>query len=210
MPASIDDFTRRLTRSNRKFTFIFTEDFFAIEGKTGILTDRYMTIRKLVHSMHHHKGSQAALRAKSEESLFDVRVVIVHPSGCLTTTFHDLAEGPYGDSAVICGYGSDMVDAQKAQFAVNGFFAELKESGSQTVTTMLAEQRGRQLVMVAESAADLKRPSLEPVRNLRSKLSTILVNPVKGPIVDCQVMSIFQEGNSNTLSSLLNNFAVKY
>ena len=210
MPASIDDFVRRLTRSNRRFTFIFTEDFFAIEGKTGIQTDRYMTIRKLIRHMHHHKGTQAALRTQDEASLFDVRVVIAHPTGCMTTTFHDLSVGPYGDSAVICGYGTDMVDAQKAQFAVNGFFAELRETGSQTITAMLAEQRNRQLVMVAESPADLKRPSLEPVRNLRSKLVTILVSPVKGPIVDCQVMSIFQEGNSNTLSALLNHFCVKY
>ncbi|MCL2623552.1 MAG: hypothetical protein FWD31_07805 [Planctomycetaceae bacterium] len=210
MAASIDDFVRRLTRTNRKFTFIFTEDFFSIDGKDGVQTDRYMRIRNLVRHMHHHKGSQAALRAKDEEALFDVRVVIVHRSGCFTTSFQELAAEPFGDEAAICGYGSEMVDTQKAQFLVNTFFAEHRENNSQTVTTMLGDQRGRQIVMVAESAADLKRPSLEPVRNLRTKLATILISPVKGPIVDCQVMAIFQEGNSNTLSALLNNFCVKY
>ena len=210
MPASIDDFVRRLTRSSRKFTFIFTEDFFSIEGKTGVQTDRYLKIRNLIRHMHHHKGTQAAMRAKTEEALFDVSVVIVHRSGCFTTSFHELASGPYGDEAVICGYGSEMVDAQKVQFLVDTFFADRRENASQSMTAMLAEQRGRQIIMVAESPADLKRPSLEPVRNLRSKLATVLISPVKGPIVDCQVMAIFQEGNSNTLSALLNNFCVKY
>jgi len=210
MAASIDDFVRRMTRSNRRFTFIFTEDFFSIEGKNGIKTDRYLMLHNLVRRMHHNKGSQAALRAKDEESLFDVRVAIVHSSGCFITTFQELATEPFGDQAVICGYGNEMVDAQKARFLVDSFFTEHKENGSQTVTTMIGEQRGRQIIQVAESPADLKRPSLEPVRNLRSKLATILISPTKGPIVDCQVMTIFQEGNSNTLSSLLNNFCVKY
>ena len=210
MAASIDDFVRRLTRSNRKFTFIFTESFFSIEGKHGVQTDRYLTLRNLFRRIKHHKGTQAALRAQDEELLFDVLVVIVYTSGCFTTSFQELATEPFGDQAVICGYGCDMVDAQKAKFLVDSFFADKKENYSQTVTTMVAEQRGRQVVLVAESQADLKRPSLEPVRNLRNRLSTILISPVKGPIVDCQVMSIFQEGNSNTLSSLLNNFCVKY
>ena len=210
MPSSVDDFVRRITRMNRKFTFIFTEDFFSIDGKTGIRTDRYLMIHNLVRRMHHNKGSQAEMRAKDEASLFDVRVVVVHTSGCFTTSFHELASEPFGDQAVICGYGNDMVDAQKAKLLVETFFAEHKESGSQTVTTMLGEQRGRQIIQVAESPADLKRPSFEPIRNLRSKLATILISPTKGPIVDCQVMTVFQEGNSNTLSALLNNFCVKY
>ena len=210
MAASIDDFVRRLTRSNRRFTFIFTESFFSIEGKNGVQTDRYLTLRNLIRRIKHHKGTQAALRATDEESLFDVRVVIVHTSGCFTTSFQELASDPFGEQAIICGYGSEMVDAQKAKFLVDAFFADKKESGSQTVTTMVAEQRGRQVVLVAESQADLKRPSLEPVRNLRNRLSTILISPTKGPIVDCQVMTIFQESNSNTLSALLNNFCVKY
>ncbi|MCL2119307.1 MAG: hypothetical protein FWH27_12860 [Planctomycetaceae bacterium] len=210
MAASIDDFVRRLTRSSRKFTFLFSEDFFAIEGQTGVQTDRYMKIRNLIRNMHHHKGTQAALRAKDEEALFDVRVVIVHRTGCFTTSFQELATGPFGDEAIICGYGSDMVDAQKARFLVEGFFADQRENHSQTVMAMLADQRNRQVVLIAESPADLKRPSLEPVRKLRNRLATILVNPVKGPIVDCQVMAIFQEGNSNTLSALLNNFCVRY
>jgi hypothetical protein len=210
MPASVDDFVRRLTRLNRKFTFIFAEEFFSIEGKNGLRTDRYLMIRNLVRRIHHKRGTQAALHAKDEESLFDVRVVIVHTSGCFTTSFQELASEPFGDQAVICGYGSDMVDAQKAKFLVDCFFSERKENGSQTVTTMLAEQRGRQIIQIAESPADLKRPSFEPIRNLRSKLATVLISPTKGPIVDCQVMTVFQEGNSNTLSALLNNFCVKY
>jgi len=210
MPSSVDDFVRRITRMNRKFTFIFTEDFFSIEGKTGIRTDRYLMIHNLVRRMHHKKGSQAEMRAKDEASLFDVRVVIVHTSGCFTTSFQELATEPFGDQAVICGYGYDMVDAQKAKFLVDAFFTEHKETGSQTVTTMLGEQRGRQIIQIAESPADLKRPSFEPVRKLRNKLATILISPTKGPIVDCQVMTVFQEGNSNTLSALLNNFCVKY
>jgi len=210
MPTSIDDFTRRLTRSNRKFTFIFTEDFFSIEGKSGIQTDRFLKVSKLIRQMRHHKGVRAASLDKDEDALFDVRVVIVYATGCYTTSFRELADGPFGNDAFICGYGTEMVDAQKAKFLVDAFFSELRETNAQTITAMLAEQRGRQIVLVAESHADLKRPSLEPVRNLRNKLATILVSPVKGPIVDCQVMSIFQEGNSNTLSSLLNNFCVKY
>jgi len=210
MPSSVDDFVRRITRMNRKFTFIFTEDFFSIEGKTGVRADRYLMLHNLVRRMRHKKGSQAALRAKDEETLFDVRVAIVHGSGCFVTTFQELAAEPFGDQAVICGYGTDMVDAQKAKFLADGFFMEHKATGSQTVTTMLGEQRGRQIIMIAESPADLKRPSLEPVRNLRNKLATVLISPTKGPIVDCQVMTVFQEGNSNTLSALLNNFCVKY
>jgi len=210
MATSIDDFVRRMTRTNRKFTFIFTEDFFSIEGKTGVRTDRYLMLHNLVKRMHHNKGSQAEMRAKDEQSLFDVRVVIVHTSGCFTTTFHELAEEPFGDQGVICGYGTDMVDTQKAKLLVDTFFADRKENASQTVTTMLGEQRGRQIIQIAESPADLKRPSFEPVRRLRNKLATILISPTKGPIVDCQVMTVFQEGNSNTLSALLNNFCVKY
>ena len=210
MATSIDDFVRRLTRLNRKFTFIFTEEFFSIEGKNGIRTDRYLMLHNLVRRMHHNKGSQAELRAKDGASLFDVRVVIVHTSGCFTTSFHELASEPFGNQAVICGYGNDMVDAQKAKILVDTFFAERKAIGSQTVTTMVAEQRGRQVIQIAETPADLKRPNFEPIRNLRSKLATILISPTKGPIVDCQVMTIFQEGNSNTLSALLNNFCTKY
>lgn len=215
MAAAIDDFVRRLTRTNRKFTFIFTEDFFAIEGKTGVLTDRYMKIRSLIRRSHHHKGTKShSVKTEQEDDfidpLFDVRVVITYATGCFTTTFRELAAGPYGSEAQICGYGTDMVDAQKARFLVDSFFAEKRETHSQTITQMLADQRGRQIILVAESPADLKRPSLEPVRNLRSKLATILINPNKGPIVDCQVMCIYQEGNSNTFSALLNNFCVKY
>ena len=210
MPASIDDFVRRMTRTNRKFTFIFTDDFFSIEGKTGVQTDRYIKIRNLIRYMRHHKGTKAAMLAKDEEALFDVRVVVVHRIGCFTTSFRELASEPFGDQAVICGYGTDMVDAQRAKVLVDTFFAEKRENSSQTVTAMLAEQRGRQIIQIAESPADLKRPNFEPIRNLRSKLATILISPVKGPIVDCQVSRLYQEGNSNSFSMLMNMFCVEY
>ncbi len=210
MASSIDDFVRRLTRLNRKFTFIFTDDFFAIDGKSGVLTDRYVKIRNFIRHIRHHKGTLAALRAQDQEAVFDVRVAIVHRSGCFMTTFHELAEGPYGAEAMVCGYGSEIIDAQKARFLVDTFFADKRENESLSVKVMLTEQHGRQVVLIAENAADLKRPSLDPVRSLRHRLATIMVNPDKGPIVDCQVMAIFQEGNSNTLSALLNNFCVKY
>ena len=214
MPAAIEDFVRRLTRTNRKFTFIFTEDFFAIEGKTGILTDRYMKVRNLIRLVRHHKGAKAGSNLpddnESMDKMFDVKVVVVHRTGCFTTSFRELAAEPYGSDAQICGYGTEMVDAQKARYLVDTFFADKRENHSQTINSMLAEQKGRQVVLIVESPADLKRPALEPIRNLRSRLVTIMVNPTKGPIVDCQVMSIFQEGNSNTLSALLNNFSVKY
>lgn len=216
MAASIDDFVRRLTRTQHKFTFIFTEDFFAIEGKTGVLTDRYMKIRHLVHMAHHHKGVKAGMGMPDKlghsdiDTLFDVQVVIVHSLGCFTTTFRELAAEPYGSDAQVCGYGTEIVDAQKARFLVDTFFGEKRANHSKTINRMLSEHRDRQMILVAESPADLKRPSLEPIRNLRHRLATILISPTKGPIVDCQVMYIFQEGNSNTFSALLNNFCVKY
>ena len=210
MAASIDDFVRRLTRTNRKFTFIFTEDFFNFEGKTGLQTDRYSKVRNLIRHIHHHRGTRAAQRVEDESALFDVQVVVIHNRGCFTTTFQELAAGPFGAEAQICGYGTEIIDAQKARFLLETFFAEQKEDHSQTVSKMLGEQRGRQLILVMENASDLRRPSLEPVRNLHHRLATILVNSNKGPVVDCQVMAIFQEGNSNTLSALLNNFCVKY
>ena len=210
MAVSIDDFVRRLTRSNRKFTFIFTEDFFTLDGQFGVQNDRYIRIRNLIRHTHHHKGLQATLLVKDETALFDVRVVIVDRVGCITTSFQELANGPFGDQAIICGYGTEMVDTKKARFLIESFFAEHRENHSRTITGMLAEQHGRQMVLIAESPADLKRPILEPLRKLRNRLSTILISPTKGPIVDCQVMTIFQEGNSNTLSALLNYFCVKY
>jgi len=210
MAIGIDEFVRRLTRTNRKFTFIFTEDFFNFEGKSGLMTDRYINVRNLIHRIHHHKGTQAANLAKSEETLFDVQVVIVHSTGCFTTTFQELAAGPFSSEAQVCGYGTEIVDAQKARFLIETFFAERKMDYWQSVSNMLAEQRNRQVVLIVENASDLRRPSLEQVRNLRHRLATVLVNPNKGPVVDCQVSTIFQEGNSNTLSALLNNFCVKY
>ena len=213
MAAGIDDFVKRLTRTQHKFTFVFTQDFFAIEGKTGILTDRYMKIRSLVHMAHLHKGVKANPCLPNEagtDPAFDVQVVITHSLGCFATTFRELATEPYGSDAQICGYGTEMVDSQKARFLVESFFAEKRENHSQTITGMLSEHRGRQMIFVAESPADLRRPSLEPIYNLRHRLATVLISPTKGPIIDCQVMCIFQEGNSNTFSALLNNFCVKY
>lgn len=210
MAIGIDDFVRRLTRTNRRFTFVFTEDFFNFEGTAGHQTDRYVKVRNLIRRIRHHKGTQAALRATDEESLFDVRVAVVHNRGCYMTTFQELASGPFGSDAQVCGYGTEIIDTQKAKFLVESFFSERKAEATQTVSTMLAEQRGRQVVLIVENASDLRRPSLETVRNLRHRLITILVSPDKGPVVDCQVMAVYQEGNSNTLSALLNNFCVKY
>lgn len=210
MAASIEDFVKRLVRTNRKFTFVFTEDFFNVAGKTGFLSDRYRNIRRAIKHIDHRKGEHATLNASDPTKLFDVEVVIIRGNyTCYTTTFQELADGPFGDAAAIPGFGMDLVDAVKAKSLVLQFMAA-KDEESMTITQMLAARRQRQIVLVAESPADLKRPSLEPIRNLRSRLRTILINPQKGPIVDCQVATIFQEGNSNSFSSLMNLFCVSY
>lgn len=209
MAANIEDFTRRLARS-RKITFIFTEEFFSIIDKAGINTAKFLNLRNTIKNIGHRRGARAALMADSEDAFFDVEVVIVRSNNtCFATTFKELASGPFGEEAGISGYGVQMVDAQKAKFQVELFFAE-KSEHTQTVTQMLNERRQRQIVLIAEKPADLKRPSFEPIRNLRHRLYTIMVNPNKGPVVDCHVTTLYQEGNSNTLVSLLNHFCVKY
>jgi len=209
MPANIEDFVKRMTRVNRRITFIFTNDFFSIEGKTGVLTDRFRDIRNAFKNVGHRRGTRVEERANPNTILFDVEIAVVKDFSCFITTFDELVEGPFGDGPEIHGLGVDAVDAQKARFAVESFIAE-KEEQMISTTAMIAERRNRQLVLVAERPNDLKRPSLEPILKLRSKLYTILVNPVKGPIVDCQVGTIFQEGNSSSLSCLLNMFCVHY
>ncbi len=208
--ASIEDFVKRITRMNRKFTFIFTEDFLDINGKTGVRTDRFRDIRNTIKNIGHRKGTRAEMHAKDESSLFDVEVVFVDRSfSCFVTSFQELANGPFAGDAIIYGTGNDLIEAQKAKFQVDAFFSE-KHSQSISTLSMIAERRKRQLILVVENPADLKRPSLEPLLKLRSQLCKIMINPNKGPIVDCQVSKIFQEGNSSSLSTLLNMFCVYY
>lgn len=208
--ASVEDFVKRITRMNRKFTFIFTEDFFDINGKTGPRTDRFRDIRNTIKNVGHRRGLNAVARASEDAVMFDVEVCIVRSGfSCFMTSFEELARGPYGEESMLYGMGTDLVDAQKAKFHVEAFFSE-KAGQQMTLNQMIADRRRRQLVLVVESQADLKRPSLEPIRKLRSQLCTVLVNPNKGPVVDCQVSKIFQDGNSSSLSCLLNMFCVHY
>ncbi len=208
--ASIEDFVKRITRMNRKFTFVFTEDFFGIVGKTGVQTDRFRDIRNTIKHIGHRKGTHAEMHVSEDVTLFDVEVVVVDRGfSCFVTTFQELANGPFAGEAILYGAGQDLVEAQKAKFQVASFLSE-KHNESISTLSMLAERRKRQLVLIVESAADLKRPSLEPVLKLRSQLCKVLINPVKGPVVDCQVSKIYQDGNSSSLSTLLNMFCVYY
>ncbi|MDR2757601.1 MAG: hypothetical protein LBC20_18075 [Planctomycetaceae bacterium] len=210
MATSIEDFVKRITRMNRKFTFIFTEDFFNIMGKTGVLTDRFKAIRNTFRYVNHRKGTDADLHVAEDKVLFDVEVAVVDKGfSCFITSFSELTNVPFSDHAIIYGLGNDQVDAQKAKFQVESFLAEKRNQPISTVN-MLAARRKRQLILVVENQADLKRPSLEPIRKLRSQLCTILINPEKGPVVDCQVSKLFQEGNSSSLSTLLNMFCAHY
>lgn len=210
MAASIEDFVKRLVRVNRRFTFVFTEDFFNVIGQRGFMADRYRDIRRAVKNVDHRKGTKAEARVDDPTKLFDVEVAVIRRNyTCFLTDFKELSTGPFGDDALIPGFGHEIVDSDKAKMLVLSFLTE-KEEQSITVTNMLNERRKRQLVLVVESPADLKRPSLEPIRALRSRLQTILISPTKGPIVDCQVSAIFQEGNSSSFSSLMNHFCVAY
>ncbi len=208
--ASIEDFVKRITRMNRRFSFVFTEDFFSIVGKTGVQTDRFRDIRNTIKHIGHRKGTRAEAHADADTPLFDVEVVVVDRGfSCFVTTFDELANGPFGGDAIIYGSGNDLVEAQKAKFQVDSFLSD-KHHESMSTLSMIAARRKRQLVLVVESAADLKRPSLEPLLKLRSQLCKILISPVKGPVVDCQVSKIYQDGNSSSLSTLLNMFCVHY
>ena len=209
MAANIEDFTRRLARS-KKITFVFTEEFFSILDYTGTNTTKFLNLRNTIKNIGHRRGTKVALLADNEDAFFDVEVIIVRSNNiCFSTTFKELASGPFSEEAGISGYGVQLVDAQKAKLQIEMFFAE-KADHSQTITQMLDERRQRQIVLVAEKPADLRRPSFEPIRNLRNRLYTILVNPNKGPIVDCHVTTLYQEGNSNSLVSLLSHFCVQY
>jgi len=210
MPASIEDFVKRIVRGNRKFTFVFTEDFFDIEGSHGVRTDRFRDIRNTIKHVGHRKGSNAEMRVAEGATLFDVEVGVVKKGfSSFMTTFEELNEGPFADTAMIYGMGDDMVDAQKARFQMDSFFAEKNDQLIST-TQLIANSRQRKLILIAESPADLKRPSLEPFMKLRSQLTKVLISPDKGPIVDCQVGKLYQEGNSSSLSTLLNMFCVHY
>lgn len=196
---------------NRKFTFIFTEDFFDIMGKGTVDTARFRDIRstfKLVGQKRGEKGERLG------DAAFDVEVAVIDRGfTCFVTTFQELNEGPFGAGAVLYdGTGNDVIESEKAKFQIESFLSEKHEQAAMSTLKMLDERRRqkRQLILVVESPADLKRPSLEPVLKLRSQLCKILVNPVRGPVVDCQISKMFQEGNSSSLSNLLNMFCTYY
>jgi len=210
MAVSIEDFVKRILRGGKKFTFMFTEEFFNITGQYGVLTDRYRDIRNCIKNVGHHRGAKAEARAGEGAVLFDVEIAVIKTNfSCFMTSFDELAEKAFSDTAMIHGFGSDMVDTQKAKFLVEGFLSEKAEQ-TLSINAMLTASKGRKYVLIVEKPADLKRPSLEPIRKLRQQLSTILIHPDRGPVVDCQVGKIFQEGNSSSLSSLLNMFCVHY
>ena len=210
MAASIEDFVKRLTRGEKRFTFVFTEDFFNIVGPTGVQTGRFRDIRNAIKNVKHRKGLNAEIRIEEGTILFDVEVAVVKKGfSSFMTTFDELTKGPFAETAMLYGMGEGQVDAQKAKFQVDSFFAE-KNLQLLPTTQLIANCRQRRLVLVVESPADLKRPSLEPFMKLRSQLTKILVSPDKGPVVDCQVTKIYQEGNSSSLSALLNMFCVNY
>lgn len=212
MVASVEDFVKRLTRGNRKFTFIFTEDFFNIVGPNGVQTDRFLEIRNAIKHVAHRRGLNAEAHLAEGAVLFDVDIGVVRKGGGFTsfmTTFDELAKGPFADGAMLYGIGGGLVDAQKAKFQVESFLSE-KSNSPVSTTQLITDCRKRKLVLIVEKPSDFKRPSLEPFLNLRSKLTKILVSAEKGPVVDCQVTHIFQEGNSSSLSSVLNMFCVYY
>ena len=212
MATNIEDFVKRLTRGNKKFTFVFTEDFFNIVGPTGVNTGRFRDIRNTIRHVGHKKGLNAEIRMEEGANLFDVEVGVVKKGfSSFMTTFDELTRDPFADSAMLFGMGGEggQVDAQKAKFQVDMFLASKNDQLLPT-TQLIANSRQRKLVLVVESPADLKRPSLEPFMKLRSQLTKIMVSPEKGPVVDCQVTKIYQEGNSSSLSTLLNMFCVHY
>ena len=211
MAASIEDFVKRFTRGNKKFTFIFTEDFFNIVTPNGIRTDRFRDIRNTIRLVKHKKGLNAEARLAEGQVLFDVTIAVIKKGfSSFMTTFDELIAGPFADSAMLYGNADGgMVDAQKAKFQVDSFFSEKNDQLIPT-TKIVEDCKKRKLALIAEGAADLKRPSLEPFMRLRSQLTKILISPNKGPVVDCQVTTIFEPGNSSSLSTLLNMFCVHY
>ncbi|MDR3183509.1 MAG: hypothetical protein LBT89_11445 [Planctomycetaceae bacterium] len=210
MASNIEDFVKRLTRVGRQFTFIFTEDFFDIAGVNGVNTARFIDIRNTIKNVGHRKGLNAELHQREGTVMFDVNIMVIKKGfSSFMTTFDELNNEAFSDHAIIYGMGGDLVDAQKAKFQVDSFMSE-KNDHLVSTTQLIADVRKRTLILVVESPADLKRPSLEPLMKLRSQLSKVLVCPQKGPVVDCQVSKVFQEGNSSSLSSLLNMFCVHY
>jgi len=212
MPANLEDFASRLVRGSKKITFIFTEDFFNIVNASGVQVERYKDIRNVVKNAGHRKGEQAATRAGGDDALFDVNIVVIKTNfTCFVTTFKELAEGPFGLGSFILGFGSEMVDSQKAKFALESFLSEKSEE-CVPISKLLAEYKKlkRKMVLVVETAADLRRPSLEPVIALRNLKQTVLISTTKGPLVDCQVARISDCENSNSFSTLINMVCVKY
>ena len=212
MAASIEDFVKRITRGSKKFTFIFTEDFFSIDGKNGVRTDRFRDIRNTIKHVGHRKGTTAELRVAEGATLFDVDIGVVKSGfSSFMTNFEELNTGPYAETAMIYGMGGEggQVDATKAQFQISMWLGE-KNDQTLPTTQLIANCRQRKIILVADGPSDLKRPSMEPFMKLRSQLTKILISPEKGPIVDCQVGKIYEPGNSSSLSTLLNMFCVHY
>lgn len=210
MASGIEDFVKRLVKTSRAFSFVFTDDFFMMRGPSGFNIDKYRDLRNIVQAF----GPQAGTAAEAKFNVatqFDVEVLVIRKNfQYITTTFEELAEVPFSHEASIFGFGEDMVNAEKADFLVEMFFSEKAEMDSAPISGLVQAKKDRQLVLIVERQGDLRRPSLEPVRKLRHKLSTILVSPQKGPIVDCQVGRFFEPGNSNSLSNLLNLFCIEY
>ena len=210
MVASVEDFVKRLTRGNKKFTFVFTEDFFNIVGTNGVQTGRFRDIRNAIKHVGHRKGLNAEIRVAEGTTLFDVDIGVVKKGfSSFMTTFDELNKGPFAETAMLYGMGEGQVDAQKAKFQIDAFFSEKNDQLIPTAT-LVANGRQRKLVLIVESPADLNRPSLEPLLKLRSQLTKILISAESGPVVDCRITKIFQEGNSSSLSTLLNMFCVHY
>lgn len=210
MAASIDDFVKRLVKMSKSFSFVFTDDFFMMRGPSGFNIDKYRDLRNIVQAFGPQVGSVAESQFNVSEK-FDVEVLVIRKNfQYITTSFEELAEVPFSHEASIFGFGEDMVNAEKADFLVEMFFSEKAEMDSSPISGLLQEKKNRQLILIVERQGDLRRPSLEPVRKLRHKLSTVLVNATKGPIVDCQVSKFYEPGNSNSLSTMLNLFCLEY
>ncbi|MGL4943787.1 MAG: hypothetical protein ACRC46_11435 [Thermoguttaceae bacterium] len=210
MASSIEDFVKRLVKTSKAFSFVFTDDFFMMRGQGGFNVDKYRDIRNIVQAFGPQTGSDVEERC-NVASKFDVEVLVIRKNfQYITTTFEELAEVPFSSEASIFGFGEDMVNAEKADFLVEMFFTEKAEMDSAPISNIMQAKKDRQLVLVVERQGDLRRPSLEPIRKLRHKLSTILVSPDKGPIVDCQVRKFYEPGNSNSLSTLMNTFCIEY
>jgi hypothetical protein len=213
MAANVEDFSKRLVKGNRQFTFVFTEDFFEIVGPNGVNTARFLDLRHSIQHVGHRKGLNAEITIEEGKILFDVDIAVIRKGGgftCFMTTFDELNKGPFADDAMLYGLGGEHVDAQKAKFQVSSFLSE-KAMQTLSTTQLITNCRSRKIVLVVEAPKDFKRPALEPFMKLRASLTKVLCSSEKSTVVvDCQVTSMFAPGNTSSLSSLLNYFCVYY